>query len=135
MFVVINEYYKIDVFFAGQLWFDENVTKNAYLIVFILSLTFIVLPVSITLYQLGQFVEDWIENQETKDMVKPLLNTHIRKLYFLSIICGSSHSAVSLCNSNLFRLKLFDMGLTKRQKAVFDNARFWSSVLFEVCTF
>ena len=50
------------------------------------------------------------------------------------IISGSSFTAVELCNSGLFSIRLFSMGLNKRQLALFRNKRVFTVVLLEVCT-
>ena len=77
---------------------------------------------------------------KSKEQIKHGLNVavnlyiqkHIKLIYFITFICGSSFSAVSLCNSYLFQLDTFSMGLSRKQMAIFRNKRIFSVVLLEV---
>ncbi len=53
-------------------------------------------------------------------------------LYFVSIITGSSFTAIELFNSNLFGLPQFDMDLTRTELMGYQYKRVYSIVLLEV---
>lgn len=52
-------------------------------------------------------------------------------IYLLCMVSGNAFIAVGLCNSNLFGLFMFDMGLNRRQLAVYKNKRIFAIVLLE----
>ena len=60
------------------------------------------------------------------------IKINVKFLYFITAICGSSFSAVSLCNSYLLFFNVFSMGLPQHHKSIFASKRFFSIVLFEV---
>ena len=77
----------------------------------------------------------WMEDLESRLTVHAWVQNHLRTLYAFAIFFGSAHSSVVICNSNLYQLDLFNMGLNRRQRAVFKNKRLFSTVLMEVgCT-
>eukprot|EP01083_Nonionella_stella_P244968 852099_1 len=55
------------------------------------------------------------------------------ELFFvlLSVVTGSSFAAVTLLNSYLFQLNMFDMGLSRRQLKQFGTKRVYSIVMLE----
>ena len=55
---------------------------------------------------------NWIEN-------------NLRILYLITFICGSSFSSVALVNSNLFKLRIFSMGLSNYHKKNFKPKDFF----------
>ena len=59
------------------------------------------------------------------------IKDNLRTLYFLSAISGSSFSAIALCNSYLFQLPVFCMGLPYYHQSKFQNKRFFFVVLIE----
>ena len=101
-------------------------------ILFLASLVFIIVPVTANILQLQKEIKKWISDVDTKEIVPSWLQEYARFLYFLTIVTGSAHTGVLLCNSNLFGLNVFDMGLNRRQLALFKNKRVFSIVLLEV---
>ena len=121
-----------DYFFVIQVYLTyDSDAKDIGFVVFISSLTFILIPVISNFVQLHQEVQLWLYDPESKLCVNSWIQNNLRTLYALSILFGSAHSAVLLCNCNIFQLHLFNMGLNRRQKAIFKNKRLWSTVLLE----
>ena len=89
-------------------------------------------PIFANFYQLHKSIQIWISDVETRRVVQPWVRLHLRSLYVMSILLGSSFTAVEIANSNLFQQSLFNMGLNRRQKAIFKNQRIFSTVLLEV---
>ena len=80
-------------------------------------------------FEISKWISDPIlANTEVKLWIK----SKVKTLYFISIISGSSFSAIALVNSNLFQLSIFTMGLSRYHKSIFRNKRFFSVVLLEV---
>ena len=57
---------------------------------------------------------------------------NLKVLYAVSILTGSSHTAIEICNSNLFGLYQFAMGLKKTELMAYQYKRVYSIVLLEV---
>ena len=113
------------------------VNDLVYFWLFIASVTFIVLPLFCNVFQLSKEIETW--KKESNDEifgsseVYSWVRGRIKLIYIISFICGSSFSAVALLNSYLFKLELFSMGLSRKQRFVFENKRIFSIVFLEVC--
>ena len=130
-----------DFFFSMKLYLfmiDENhgidEYQLTYTILFSCSITFIVIPLILNLFQLHKELSKWLEDPILCRTEAPAwILSFTRLLYFVSIISGSSFSAVALFNTNLFQLKVFGMGLSRYHKTAFANKRFFSVVLLEVC--
>ena len=60
------------------------------------------------------------------------IKPRIKLIYFMTFVSGSSFSTIALFNSYLFKLDVFSMGLTRKQRAIFQNKRIFSVVLLEV---
>ena len=114
--------------------FDNvNKSNNVYFILMILAVTFIIIPLIGNLLQLHLEISKW-----TNDSI--LNHTHasywikskVKVLFLISVVCGSSFSAVALCNSYQFQLSAFSMGLSRYHSSIFQNKRFFSIVLLEV---
>ena len=101
-------------------------------IIFSLALLFIILPVFVNYIQLHLEIKTWLTDTDSTHTVQPWVHRFLRQLYFLCILTGSAQSTVLVCNSNLFLLKRFNMGLNKRQLAIFKNKRIFGTVLVEV---
>ena len=84
--------------------------------------------------QLHRSIQRWVSDIETKQIVAPWIQKNLRMLYAMCMLFGSAFTAISICNSNLFHLSIFNMGLNRRQKALFKNKRIFSTILLEVCT-
>ena len=125
-----------DVFFSGKLLIHSN--DVYFLVLSIFSITFILLPIVFNVYQLHVEISKWNEevanasgNFSTKQ-VSHWIESRIKFVYLLSFISGSTFSSIALLNSYLFKLEMFSMGLSKQQKASFQNKRIFSVVLLEV---
>ena len=112
---------------------EHSQFEIVYISLFFASIMFIFVPVITTLVQLHREISKWL--------VDPILSrteaqlwilTHARMLYIVAVISGSAFSAVTLLNSNLFRLNAFSMGLARFHRKIFRNKRFFSVVLLEV---
>ena len=78
-------------------------------------------------------ISKWTQNDILKQTAVPQwIKRHTKVLYLLSVVTGSSFSAISLCNSYLFKWDVFSMGLPHYHRSVFQNTRFFSVVLLEV---
>lgn len=129
-----------DVTFVIQVWLD-SITNNSKLfnsttqisiaIIFILSILAIICPLLMNIYQLHKEIGIWMLNPDCSQIVGPWIKKRVKFLYTLSFICGSSFSAIELCNSHLFELAIFSAGLPNRMVWIFKNKRFFSVVLLE----
>ena len=130
-----------DVFFSMRLFLymiDDNFIdyQVEYQILFVGSLVFIVVPLVSNLYQLHNEISKWLVDPILSETDVPLwIFTFTRILYGVAVITGSSFSAVSLFNSNLFQWRIFRMGLSRYHRKRFRNKRFFSVVLLEVCRY
>lgn len=88
-----------------------------------------ILPVTLSVVQLCRMIQgDWSKREGVRQWL--LQNSYI--LYILSVCCGNSFTAVGLVNCNAFRLKMFSMGLQRRDLSKFRSQRLSSVVIFEV---
>ena len=145
MFVVIVYFLHVisEVFFVLQVFSNINARHNGQenryhtkvywkLVIFITSVTFIVAPIFTSYVQLYKSITIWLRDIETQRTTKSWMQMHLQSLYTLSILFGSAFAAIEICNSNLFHLSVFNMKLSRRQKAVFRNKRMFSTVLLRV---
>ena len=96
---------------------------------FFLSITFLFVPLLANLYQLHRELSKWLVDPVIAKTDAPLwILSYSRFLYVMSVISGSSFSAVSLFNSNLFQWRIFRMGLSRYHRKRFRNKRFFSVV-------
>ena len=124
----------LDIFFTGQLWLTYASASNSInieLMIFGLSVLFLVIPVLINLFQLHNELKTWVHTVETKMIIQSWLSEHVKVLYLIAILTGSAFSSIELCNSGLFGLSMFYMNLPKKQKQIFKNKRLYSIVLCE----
>ena len=133
-----NDFFS-DLFFCLKLsifatWDSKGVYRDYYTVLFVLSLIFIVVPLALNVFQMHKQLNHWAHNDPIlkQTQTPQWIKSYVRLLYFFAIICGSSFSAVALCNSYLFRFKMFSMGLSRYHKSIWKNKRFFSIVLFEV---
>ena len=102
-----------------------------YTILFCCSITFIFLPLIFNILQLHKQLSKWLNDPILSRTEAPVwILSFMKILYFVSIVSGSSFSAVALCNSNLFQLRIFGMGLSRYHQKLFGNKRFFSVVLY-----
>ena len=126
-----------DVFFCIRLAiisFENGIdTKSEYFILFIIALMFIIVPFFANVIPLHFEISKWTQDIVLKDTQVPSwVKRNTKFLYFLSVITGSSFTAISLCNSYLFRWSIFSMGLPQYHRSIFQTKRFFSVVLLEV---
>ena len=110
---------------------NENL-KLIYLCISTFSLLFVIIPIVISFIQLHKSIREWIIDIETRRIVGIYVRNHLKSLYLISLLFGSCFAAIEITNSNMFHLDVFDMGLNRRQKAIFKNQRLLSTVLLEV---
>ena len=122
-----------DCWFVAQIYlnYDDKLSVVEKWTLFSFGLLFIILPLIGNIMQLHHEIQVWITDSYSKYSVQAWMNSYLRVLHFMTIICGSSFAAVDICNSNIFHLSLFNMGLNKRQRAIFKNQRILSVVLLE----
>ena len=140
--VIVTAFYSSDfisdIFFCIKLsisaYSDDNVNryKDSYAILFWSSLVFIVIPLCVNITQLHMALTSWtndtiIEYTSASQWIKQ----RTKLLYLLSAICGSSFSAIALCNSYLLQLSVFSMALSQYHQRLFARKRFFSIILFE----
>ena len=121
-----------DGFFVMQVLISAKENDTDEILIGFLSLLFIIIPIFTNFWQLHNEMKIWITDVDSKRVVQAWFRNHLRALYAISVICGSAFSAIEICNSNLFHLNLFNMGLNRRQKALFKNQRIFSTVMLEV---
>ena len=92
---------------------------------------FIISPLICNLLQLHYEIHEWMVDVYSKHTVQAWMRSYLRILYMLCFLFGSAFAATSICNSNLFHLSMFNMGLNRRQRAIFKNQRVLSTVLLE----
>ena len=129
----MHDYCNIDSLFAAQIYMndEDQLSSIDKWCLFAFGIAFIIIPLIGNLVQLQNEIQVWISDVYSKDCVQSWMQLNLRKLYMFSILFGSSFAAVDICNSNLFHLSLFNMGLNKRQQAIFTNQRLLSNVLGE----
>ena len=137
VFVFYTNDFISDLFFTLKLYilaFDENVSSNnVYLRLFVCSLVFLFVPLMFNIIQLHLQISKWTKDRILKHTPLPQwINFNLKFLYCISVLCGSSFSAIALCNSYLFQIPLFSMGLSHYHRSIFQNKRFWSIVCLEV---
>jgi len=110
-----------DLFFTINASFDN-------IIICALSAAFIIIPASASTIQLWRHMEKhWLKD----DKLRSWLSTNTKLLYLVSILTGSSFTAIELFNSNLFGFSQFDMGLTRTELMSYQYKRVYSVVLLE----
>ena len=121
-----------DVLFVLQVFVTWYYKSVIFSFILIFGILFLVVPSFVHFYQLHKSIKLWMTDIETKKVVQAWVQLHLRFLYVISLLLGSSISAVDLCNTNLFHLKIFNMGLNRLQRSKFKNKRIFSTVLLEV---
>ena len=130
-----------DIFFLGQLQDDleylgdegdyEGDIQYLGSGLLVACVTFIVLPMILNIRQLIIQMRSWRKNPHIKNIIEPWAQAYMRLLIFLSVLSGSAFTAVELCNSGILSINAFQMGLPRRERAIFKNKKFFSVVLFE----
>ena len=119
-----------DAFVSVDIYYKHNSSSDefGFLIAFIASITFIILPSMLSIYQLRRhYIEHWLND----DRIRLWWNRYSKLLYLMSIISGSSFTAIGIMNGSMFGLEMFEMGLSKKQKRRFKTKRLYSVVIFE----
>ena len=119
-----------DVFFALTItYYSDFKLDTALLYIFIASISFIIVPMIITLAQLKHIIN---KHWNKSDELRSWLSTYIYILYIISILCGSSFTGVTICRSNMFNQPIFDIPLTKQDASHFNIKKLYSITLLEV---
>lgn len=107
---------------------DNNGMALQLILILILSISFIILPISISLHQLNTAsTKHWLKDNRIREW----LLTNSKLLYFTSVVTGSSFAAIEIFNSNLFGLDLFYMGLNVKMILSFSAKKIYSVIAFE----
>ena len=140
----INDFYKLgaliqasihivdtysDIIFVISISYLADYPSKILSLLLVFSVIFIIFPVLIGLLQLNKEIKIWKRNDDLKEWI----SDNITFLYILSIITGSSFTAIQLCSSNIFNLHLFGMPLNKMEMQHYQTQRLFSTVLLEVC--
>ena len=126
-----------DIFFCIKLSISafleiDSEYQEVYTILFVLSLVFIVTPVGFNIAQLHLEISEWTNDPIIQyTTAAHWIKSRIKALYILSVICGSSFSAIALCNSYLLQIPMFCMSLSLYHQRLFAKKRFFSVVLIE----
>jgi len=128
-----------DIFFAKECitFYLECKTEHAigkaiiFLCIAVASVVIIVIPGLSTIYQLFHETRKWYTNKENGVAIRAWMAYNSKILYTFTFLSGNTFSAIELCNSNLFSLEQFSMGLSMEQLQLFRNKRLFSSVLCE----
>ena len=112
---------------------DEHLSSSQKLkwILFGIGVLTIVLPLIYNVIQLNNEIKEWISDVYSKHTIQSWMRSYVKLLYLITILSGCAFTAVDICNSNLFHLRMFNMGLNQRQRALFHNQRILSTVLCE----
>ena len=119
-----------NLLFALAVAYYPNFIKSPPLFfIFMASVFFILIPSSISLFQLNQMIDgQWNKSEE----MRSYLSSYKYTLYILSIVCFSSFTGVQICQSNLFGHLIFDIPLSKQEALYFEAKKIYSIVLFQV---
>ena len=111
---------------------DDYTDSFWFPLLFLCSICFLIVPLLCNVLQLHFEVLKWLKDPALKNtQAYHWVKTKVKLLYFISVICGSSFSAIALCNSYLLQLSPFSMGLSRYHRSIFQNKRFFSIVLLE----
>lgn len=116
----------------GLLAFNPKL-GDVYDYLFYICVFYIVFPLIVSLIQLNIQLSKWKNDVILANTdVLIWVQNKVIFLYFVAVICGSSFTAIALCNCYLLQQSTFSMGLSNYHKRKFQNKRFFSIVLFEV---
>ena len=104
--------------FMSDLSFAYNLPDKQKNPLFFWSILFIVIPWTINIIFLLAFRYKWANNRE----VAGWLREHTYKLVAMTMFCGGAQPSIELCNSRIFGIDLFSMGLSKYQ--MIQNSKF-----------
>ena len=99
------------------------------MILLVLSISFIVFPAFISVYQLHKAINKWRRNEE----LAVWIGDNVKPLYMLSVITANSFVAVDICSSCMFNFNLSQMPIDKTELLKFKTKKVYSIMLFEVC--
>ena len=117
----------IDCLFVAQIHLDSDnqLSSIEKWTLFGFGAVFIILPSICNLIQLHNEIQVWVDDIYSKHTVQAWIRSHLRFLYLIAIFFGSAFAAIDICNSNIFHLPMFNMGLNQTQRAVFKNQRIY----------
>eukprot|EP01083_Nonionella_stella_P062533 162589_1 len=129
IFVVYTLDFVSDVLFAAQVIVLAGSTLEY--IIFICCCIFVVLPLSLNLMQLRSEISVWLQDPYNSTEIEAYLMNKGKMLGILTVVTGNSFAVIQLCESALFSLDVFWIGLRKEQVMKFKNKRLYSVVLLE----
>eukprot|EP01084_Bolivina_argentea_P109212 195184_1 len=103
-------------------------SDNKFKIALIVSIIFIVMPCLLSLIQVYYYSRKYWNKYNS---VREWLLTHSKWLYILSILTGSSFSAIEILNSSFLGVYCFEMGLSNKQIILFKTQRVYSIIMLE----
>ena len=118
-----------DFFFTISLW-DNRKLHDDIIYLFIAAVGFVLIPWGLNLYTLLQFQQRW-QNSIYQTRLRGWITSFFPHLCILSFISGSSFGAVELCNSNLFNIEFFSMGLSQTELREFGLKKLFTVVVAE----
>ena len=126
-------FFLVDCLFVAQIYLDgdEQFSTSEKWILFSFGVFFVILPLICNLMQLHNEIKVWMSDIHSKHTVQAWIRSYLHFLFLMAIVFGSAFAAVDICNSNIFHLRMFNMGLNRRQRAIFKNQRILSIVIFE----
>ena len=121
-----------DIFLSIQIYCYAYSQNRIFIILFVCSILFIIIPGILSLYQMHTNIKSkWIDHKYIGNIIKIYILQYSKMLYFFSIITGSAFTGINICNSNIFGLKCFDMRLPKHEQIYFNQQRIYSMILLE----
>ena len=100
----------LDVFFIAQIWFTKttsNQLESVNYVLFMLTLSFVCVPILVSIFQLQKELKKWAHDVDSGGIIDSWLLKYFRLLFVVSIVTGSSFTAVRLLNTNLFGWRMY----------------------------
>ena len=85
---------------------------------------FVIGSILVSIVQFILAKKQWLKNEEIKEIFGSWMEENTNAFYLITLLTGGTFASVELCNSNIFGLDIFDMGLTYTQVAMFRNKRY-----------
>ena len=93
---------------------------------------FIIVPLFANIYQLQVEIKRLMSDPDSKQVIRAWMRYNMKILHLSIFISGSAFSAVELCNSYLFQLPLFSVGVSQRDTVFFKNQRIFTILVGDV---
>ena len=117
--------------FVSDVIFAARALEQGYLYQCLASAVFIVIPWILNMRQLFRHQHVWSNDPTIKERVSSWLIDWSIGLVILAGLSGSAFSAVEICNSQVFGIDFFIMGLTQRHLKAFNGSRLYSTIVWE----